>query len=184
MVPYNIGGGILANNFQTVFERTFLWFCKEMGGSELFELAIRELQKPGQRPTPPRVYEFPEYLVIDRPFSFTDTDFVYGGLTSGESLQLSLSCEEKGDHYRVLACVTQGGVARSKVLIVGTCIGGREYLKGKTNPQGKRVFSIASKEESDSLIVAMVVPSKEKSTSLQGTSTRAQKVLVELHSAQ
>ena len=133
---------------------------------------------------PPRVYEFPEYLVIDRPFSFTDTDFVYGGLTSGESLQLSLSCEGEGDHYRVLACVTQGGVARSKILIVGTCIGGREYFKGKTNPQGKRVFSIASKEESDSLIVAMVVPSKEKSTSLQGTSTRAQKVLVELHSAQ
>ena len=96
---------------------------------------------------PPRVYEFPEYLVIDRPFSFTDTDFVYGGLTSGESLQLSLSCEEKGDHYRVLACVTQGGVARSKVLIVGTCIGEGNTLKGRPILRGSASSQLLQKRK-------------------------------------
>jgi len=156
-------------------QRGLLKACNAIGGSELEERIYRELtRREAVRPTPPRVYEFPGYLVVDRPFSFTDTQFVWREPASEKTLQLHLSREARDGGCTVHCRITQDGKGKSRLPIVAARIGSREYLEKKTNPQGKCAFPLTSNEDRESLIVvAAMARQKAKSAPVQGVSARA-----------
>ena len=147
--------------FQETLEGTIIPFCKRVGGAELEELIIREFQKPGERPTPPRVYKFPSFLVVDRPFCFPETVFVHEELAI-EGLRIVLPREASGrkdDRCKVVARVTNlAGSARCGIKVRATYIrAGRDFSR-KTNFEGKCTFGFLSREATESLMLIVIGP--------------------------
>ena len=164
--------------FQIDLQRSLLQICNKSGHSGLEEQMYQELiRREAVRPTPPRIYEFfgdPGYLVVDRPFSFTGTQFVWRKPASEKTLQLHLSREERDGGCTVHCRITQDGRARSRLPIVATCIGTKEYFEKETNPQGRCDLLLPLGTDSDSLIVvAAMARQKAKSAPVQGVSARA-----------
>ena len=147
---------------QIDIERTLVWFCKQIGGSQLEGLMIREFQKRGVRPTPPRVYTFPSFLIIDRPFSLLETVFVHGELAV-EGLQIARSRRLiwlQGRKHQICARVTnRKRKSRRGIEIRATHIRSRDLLVSRTNFRGKCNLTLPSEETIDLLVVAMIDPS-------------------------